>query len=143
MPEQAMTAIEKTDSRWKPGQSGNPGGRPKRNGQVRALLETRRQELVQKAIDLALAGDVAALRLCMERLAPPLRPTSEAVVIPGLAEAKTMTERCEVIVNAVGRGELSPTVGGELLAAIGNLAKALEVDELARRLAALEETQKK
>lgn len=132
-----MSTPEKS-SRWKPGQSGNPGGRPKRIGQVRALLEPRREELVKKAIELALAGDVAALRLCMERLAPPLRPTSESVVIPGLADAKTMTDKCEVIVKAVGTGAISPTVAAELLQAMSSLAKALEVDELARRVAALE-----
>lgn len=133
-----MTGVEKSAGRWKPGQSGNPGGRPRRIGQVRALLEHKREELVTKAIELALAGDVAALRLCMERLAPPLRPTTEPVEIPGLAQASTLTEKCQVIVSAVGNALISPTVGSELLSAMGNLAKALEVDELARRVAALE-----
>lgn len=133
-----MTVVENSAGRWKPGQSGNPGGRPKRIGQVRALLEHKREELVKKAIELALAGDVAALRLCMERLAPPLRPTTEPVEIPGLAQASTLTEKCQVIVSAVGNAQISPTVGSELLSAMGNLAKALEVDELARRVAALE-----
>lgn len=133
-----MTVVENSAGRWKPGQSGNPGGRPKRIGQVRALLEHKREELVKKAIELALAGDVAALRLCMERLAPPLRPTTEPVEIPGLAQASTLTEKCQVIVSAVGNALISPTVGSELLSAMGNLAKALEVDELARRVAALE-----
>ncbi|MDP2024530.1 MAG: DUF5681 domain-containing protein [Hydrogenophaga sp.] len=125
-------------SQWKPGQSGNPGGRPKRIGVVRELLELRRKDLVTKAIDLALAGDVGALRLCIERLAPPLKSTSETVVIDGLAEAKTLTEKCEAIVRAVGTGAVSPTVAGELLSAVGSLAKSMETDELARRVAALE-----
>lgn len=135
-----MTAAEKDTAagKWKPGQSGNPGGRPKRIGVVRELLELRRKDLVKKAIDLALAGDVGALRLCIERLAPPLKSTSEAVVIDGLAEAKTLTEKCEAIVRAVGTGALSPTVAAELLSAVGSLAKSMETDELARRVAALE-----
>lgn len=125
-------------SRWKPGQSGNPGGRPKRIGVVRELLELRRKDLVTKAIDLALAGDVGALRLCIERLSPPLKSSSEPVVIAGLAEAKTLTDKCEAIVRAVGTGAVSPTVAGELLSAVGSLAKSMETDELARRVAALE-----
>lgn len=132
------TAQANEKGQWKPGQSGNPGGRPKRIGLVRDLLQPRQAELVKKAVDLALAGDVAALRLCMERLSPPLRASSEPVVIAGLAEANTLTDRCEVIVRAVGSGVISPTVGGELLAAMGNLAKAMETDELARRITALE-----
>jgi len=135
---QVETAQAKEKGQWKRGQSGNPGGRPKRIGVVRDLLQARQAELVKMAVDLALAGDVAALRLCMDRLSPPLRATSEPVVIEGLAEASTLTERCEVIVRAVGTGVISPTVGGELLAAMGNLARAMETDELARRVAALE-----
>lgn len=138
-----MSEVEKTGSRWKPGQSGNPGGRPRRIGQVRALLEPRREELVNQAIELALGGDVAALRLCLERLSPPLRPTTEPVEIPGLADASTLTEKCQVIVAAVGNAQISPTVGSELLSAMGNLARAVEADELMRRVAALETSLRK
>lgn len=138
MTDQVQQQTETGKSRWKPGQSGNPSGRPKRIGVVRELLEKRRDDLVKKAIDLALAGDVGALRLCIERLAPPLRSISEPVVIVGLADAKTLTEKCEAIVRAVGKGAVSPTVAGELLGAVGSLAKSIETDELARRVAALE-----
>jgi ERCC4-type nuclease len=105
---------------------------------VRELLEERRGDLVTKAIDLALAGDVGALRLCIERLAPPLKSISDAVVIAGLADAKTLTEKSEAIVHALGKGAVSPTVAGELLTAVGSLAKAMEVDELTRRVSNLE-----
>lgn len=113
-------------------------GRPRRTAVVRDLLEPKRKELVQKAVDLALSGDPTALRLCIERLSPPPKAVSPAVVIEGLAEAKTMTEKCEAIVRAVGRGAVSPTIASELLAAVSNLAKAMEVDELLRRIEALE-----
>lgn len=143
MTEPVETTAGTGKSRWKPGQSGNPTGRPKRIGMVRELLEVRRKDLVTKAIDLALAGDVGALRLCIERLAPPLKSNSEPVVIAGLADAKTLTEKCEAIVQAVGKGVVSPTVAGELLAAVGSMAKSMEVDELARRVAALENENRK
>jgi hypothetical protein len=58
------------------GVSGNPAGRPKgsRNKTtlaIEALLEGEAEALTRKAIERALEGDMAALRLCMDRLAPP------------------------------------------------------------------------
>jgi Family of unknown function (DUF5681) len=58
------------------GQSGNPAGKPKgaRNRSTIAaelLLEGEARALTRKAIELGLAGDTTALRLCLERLVPP------------------------------------------------------------------------
>lgn len=56
------------------GQSGNPNGRPagskNRRSQLAKLLEPYAEELIAKAVELARAGDVNALRLCIERLIP-------------------------------------------------------------------------
>ena len=58
------------------GTSGNPSGRPRgsRNATTLALevlLDGQAQALTQKAIDLALTGDIPALRLCLDRILPP------------------------------------------------------------------------
>src|SRR5215831_10714490 len=57
------------------GQSGNPRGRPagSRNSATlacEALLEGQAEALTQKAVEMALAGDTVALRLCIERICP-------------------------------------------------------------------------
>ena len=57
--------------RFRKGQSGNPGGCPKgsRNAATLAvaiLLDGQAEALTQKAIQMALAGDSVALRLCLE-----------------------------------------------------------------------------
>jgi hypothetical protein len=39
---------------------------------IEALLEGEGEALTRKAIELAKAGDMQALRLCMDRLAPPV-----------------------------------------------------------------------
>ena len=59
---------EPNPTQFKPGQSGNPAGKPKgtRNATtlaLEALLDGQASALTQKAINLALAGDMAALRL--------------------------------------------------------------------------------
>ena len=58
------------------GASGNPLGRPagsrhKTTLAMEALLDGEAEKLTRKAIDLALAGDMVALRLCLDRTIPP------------------------------------------------------------------------
>lgn len=62
---------------FKAGQSGNPKGRPKgskdKRTELRELLEPHAPELIQKAVDMALGGDVSALKMCLDRLIPPIK----------------------------------------------------------------------
>src|SRR5262249_60234281 len=56
------------------GQSGNPAGRPRgsRNKTtvlMQNLLEDEAEEITRKAIEMAKAGDMRAIRVCMDRLA--------------------------------------------------------------------------
>jgi hypothetical protein len=59
------------------GQSGNPAGKPKgakdKRTELRALLRPHAEDLVAKAVELAKAGDTTALRICIDRLIPPIR----------------------------------------------------------------------
>ncbi len=68
----------KQDGRFKPGQYGNPAGKPKGTRHrttmaIEALLDGEAEALSRKAIEMALAGDGVALRLCLERLLPARR----------------------------------------------------------------------
>jgi len=64
-------------AKFQPGESGNPSGRPKGSPDsrtvLRELLKPHAVELVQKAVDMALEGNVQALKLCLDRCIPPLR----------------------------------------------------------------------
>ena len=63
---------------FQPNQSGNPNGRPKgiidKRTKLRGLLESHADEIIEKLIELAKAGDSNALRLCIERLLPRAKP---------------------------------------------------------------------
>src|SRR5690242_17622219 len=72
---------------FRPGQSGNPAGRPRgsRNRaslEMEGLLEGAVPRLTQQAIDRALEGSDLALRLCMQRILPVLRSRPVALDLP-------------------------------------------------------------
>ena len=81
--------MREKDTRYKPGQSGNPAGRPKgaRNKATvaaEALLEGEAETITRKCIDLALEGDHTALRLCLSRILPVARERNIQLDLPPL-----------------------------------------------------------
>ncbi|ABM41918.1 DUF5681 domain-containing protein [Diaphorobacter nitroreducens] len=125
---------------WKPGQSGNPKGRTPGTGEVaklRAALADALPAVLDTVKAKALDGDMSAARLLLERVLPPLKAIepSQPLTLPD----GTLTEQGRAVLASVAAGELGPAQGAQLVAAIGTLARVTEVDELAARVAALEE----
>ena len=136
-----MTAAKKRPpGRWKTGESGNPKGRPKGSGQVaqlRAAIAAQVPALLAKLMQQALEGDTSAARLLLERVVAPLKAQEapQALVLPD----GSLTDQGRAVLRSVASGELAPSQGAALLGAIGQLARVAEVDELTRRIEALEE----
>lgn len=124
---------------WKPGQSGNPAGRPPGTGEVAALRAKIREQvpaILDKLVKAAQGGDVQAARLLLERVLPPMKAAEDAVPLPLAGD--TLTDQGRAVLAAAGAGNLAPGQAAALLAALGNLAKIMEADEMDRRVAALE-----
>lgn len=127
-------------SGWKPGQSGNPNGRPPGTseiGRLRAAISEHLPEIIAQLVEKARAGDTQAARLLLERVLPPVKAV-EATVLLEIAEGASLTEQGESIVRAVAGGLLAPGQAGALLTGLGSIARLKEVDELTKRLEALE-----
>lgn len=132
---------QKRDTRFKPGQSGNPGGRPVGSGNaIRAQLTEAWAEVRPVLIAKAQEGDMGAIRIIAERVCPPMRALEAAV--PVAMPQGSLTERAGAILDQLGAGELNPTHAAQLMQALGSLAKLMETDDLARRIEALEEKAK-
>ena len=103
---------------------------------LRAEIETRLPALLEMLMGRALSGDVGAARLLMERVLPPLK----AVELPQVINlpADGLTEQGTAILHAVASGQLAASQGAALIGALGNLARVAEVDNLAKRIEALE-----
>jgi tetratricopeptide (TPR) repeat protein len=128
---------------FKPGQSGNPAGKPegtrnKATLAVEALLDGEAEELTRKAIELAKGGDLTALRLCMDRLLPPRRDRPVIFALPPISSARDAAQTLSAVVTAVAAGELTPADAGEISRLIEAYVKAFETAELAERLERLE-----
>lgn len=122
------------------GQSGNPKGRPPgrpdRRTQWRKELEPNGKKLMARAVELALAGDTQALRLCLERLTPAIKPRGEAIQFDLTGD--TLSEKAESVFVAIANGSIPPDSGKSLLDALAGMSKIAEIDEIKRRLDALE-----
>ena len=107
------TGRKQADTLFKPGQSGNPDGRPRgaRNATtlaLEALLDGQANALTQKAIDLALTGDMAALRLCLDRILPPRKDRPVIFTLPDINSAQDAAAVVSSVLAAVATGEITP-----------------------------------
>ena len=126
---------------WKPGQSGNPAGRPKgvpdKRGKFRRAIQEHGDEIVKVIVQAALAGDTAAAKLCLDRLAPPLRPSAEPIELD-LPEGSTAEEQAALVLAAIARGEVDPVNGKLLVDTIASVSALTELPVILARLEALE-----
>lgn len=125
------------------GTSGNPAGRTKgtRNRTtiaLEALLEGEAEAITRKAVELALAGDTVALRLCMERLIPARKDRPIRFALPEITGPRDLTKASAALLAAVAAGDITPSEAAELGRLIDAHVKAVEAADFAERLAALE-----
>ena len=122
---------------------GNPAGRPhgsrnKASIAADTLLDGEAEALTRKAIDLALAGDTVALRLCMERICPPRRDRPIKIRMARIETPQDVLGAITTVVGAVSRGAITPSEGQALASLIETQRKAIETVEIEQRLAAVE-----
>jgi len=128
--------------RFAAGNPGRPkGARHKATVAALAMLDGQAKALTQRAVDLALAGDTTALRLCMERLLPPRKDAPIVFTLPAMQSAGDAAKAAGAVVVAVAAGDLTPTEGAAIMGLLEAFRKALETSELESRLAALEARQ--
>jgi hypothetical protein len=123
-----------------PGVSGNPSGRPKGSGSKfgARLLEQSSRKILRQLIDKAVAGDLKAIELCVDRLLPRLKARSPQVELPEAAEG-SLADQGRAVLQAVFSGRLDADQATMLLAGLSTQARIIEASELEERIAALEQ----
>src|SRR6516225_9737517 len=135
---------EQQAGRFRKGRSGNPAGRPlgARNAAtlaVEAMLDGEAEKLTRKCIDLALSGDVTALRLCIERICPVRRDRPVSFKLPAITSARDAADISAAVMAAVSNGDITLSEAAEIGKLIDSYVKAYQVAELDDRNVRLEQ----
>ena len=130
------------------GQSGNPAGRPRGARNKQTIAAEKRfaddaKELAKIAIDLAKAGDIAALRLCLDRICAPHRQRPVPFDMPALGVAADAVGAMGTLMEGIAGGELSAPEAAGLAKVIQGFTQALNTADLDKRIAELERRMKK
>jgi len=125
------------------GQSGNPAGRPpgsrgKATLLAEAMIEGEATAIIRAVMERAKEGDMAAARLCLDRVAPRPRHRAVAFELPSLKSAADATSAVTAIIAAVAEGELAPAEAAELLKLVDGFLTTLAVTSFEERIARLE-----
>jgi len=134
----------KNAGRFHKGVSGNPSGRPpgSRNRAtllLESLLENEGEQLIQKAIEMALEGETTTMRLCLDRLIPVRKDRPIHLPLPAIESVQQISLAMGKVSSAIAEGEITPGEG-EVLANVFVAHKSiLATESLERRMEELEE----
>ncbi|AOL05357.1 MULTISPECIES: DUF5681 domain-containing protein [Burkholderia] len=127
-------------TQFRKGQSGNPAGKPKgtrdKRTALRELLQPHAADLVKKAVELALAGDTTALRICIDRCIPAIKAKDQPISLKSLNGSPA--QMGETVLRAMAAGEITPDEAAAVMQVVTAQMRIVEVDDLVKRIEALE-----
>jgi hypothetical protein len=88
--------------------------------------------------ELALGGDITALRFCLERLIPPRKDRPIHLILPPIENVQQISLAMARVSTAVGEGEITPTEGEVLSNILAAHKDVLVTADLERRMDELE-----
>ncbi|MFZ4479690.1 MAG: DUF5681 domain-containing protein [Rhodoferax sp.] len=131
--------MPKSSASFKKGQSGNPAGRPpgtSPRARFRSMVDPSMPDLVQTLVQAAQGGDVAAIRVILDRTVPALKPTSDSLQ---LKTSGGLSEQGQAIIDAMSRGKCSPDVAQVAMNTLVSQSRLIEQSEVIQRIEALEQ----
>jgi hypothetical protein len=126
------------------GQSGNPAGRPRGARNQRTILlenimDGESETILQTAIGKAKEGDIAAIRMVIDRIAPIRKNPPIEFELPPIEKPADAVAATAAIASAVGTGELTPAEAAQLSKVVDVYVRAVELRDFEPRLKMLEE----
>jgi hypothetical protein len=105
---------------------------------MQEMLEQKADALVAKVVEMALDGNIGALRLCLDRLAPTRKNEPLFCEMPRLEKAADAVAAIAGIASAAAAGDVTADEAAKLARVISLYVNSLEVHEYEDRLAKLE-----
>jgi hypothetical protein len=118
------------------------GSRNKATLAWQEMLGQHGEALLKKCVVMALHGDTTALRLCIERLVAPPKQSPVRFKLPRVTTISELAQAQTAILEALSRGQLTPGEAETIGNLLENRRRAMETEEFAARLQALEERAK-
>jgi hypothetical protein len=115
------------------------GARNKSSLAAEALLEGSLEKICKKVEEEALNGNMQAAKMILERFLPPRKDRSIEIDFPSINTFEDVLNAVGFIVNAVGKGKITPSEGELLARTVESYSKALETYQFESRLKSLEE----
>ena len=134
-----MTKALRKDTRFKKGNPGRrPGSRNKATVAVEALLDGEAEKITRKVIEMALAGDTVAMRLCLDRLCPPRRTRPIELELPKVESAGDVLQAQTAVIDAMAQGGITPDEASTVSSVLEVKRRSIETCELEARITELE-----
>jgi len=135
--------------RGKPFQPGNTFGRGRPKGsknkatqEMQQLLAEYGPLLIRKCIQLALQGNMNAMRLCLERGLAPLRDANVTFPLPPIKTIADLEAAHQSTLQSVVDGDLPPAQGEVVTRMLKSQLAAMVTAQLEQRIERLEQEQK-
>jgi hypothetical protein len=133
--------------RGRPFESGNTFGRGRPKGshnrrtlEAQALFDEYKEPIIKKCIAQALAGDVRAIGLCVERILAPQRDPAVRVRFKKLERPKDIELATERLIEDLGKGKVTPQEAQTIYGMLADIRNHRETEEMESRIAVLEQT---
>jgi translation elongation factor EF-Tu-like GTPase len=102
------------------------------------MLVDDAENIVRTVIDRAVGGDATCLRLCLERLLPPVRERSVEIPLPDVSTVGDAVAAMTVVVGRMARGQIAPGEAAAVAGVVENFRRTVETQDLERRICELE-----
>lgn len=134
----------RSSTSFKPGQSGNPTGRPvgarnKATMLALAIMEGELDGIVRSVITAAKGGNIGAARLVLEKLVPSAKSRPLAISLPDMTTISGCRDAQSDIIKAMSDGSILPDEAEAISALVEHQRRGLESEQVEARLAAIEE----
>lgn len=131
--------------RFKPGQSGNPKGRPpgtrNRKTLIAAEFEKAGSDVARMIVEKATTGDMRAAELLLQRLEPILKPEARRVEFDFDPEA-SVADQAKAVMAAVASGRMDPDTATQLVDLLTAYVGLKDVETFVNELRRLRESKR-
>jgi hypothetical protein len=130
---------------FKPGNGGGPGRPAGSRNRATLLLDKIADgdaaEILRKQLEKAKDGDARAAELILGRVWPARKSRPISLTLPPMDTAADIVRALGTIADAVAGGEITPDEGQAVAGVLEIKRRAIETDDLERRIAAIEQAQ--